>query len=103
MPSSADELRTRLYVSNVRRFIRDYYARRAQACFSHGTRNDEGLHGRVVVGFLIQANGHVTDPRAASNTTGNPQVASCLVNEVGQWRLPDPPNPPMALELPFSR
>jgi outer membrane biosynthesis protein TonB len=87
----------------VRRFIRTYYATRAQGCFDHASRNNEGIRGTVIVTFTIAADGLIPAARATRNTTGDDSLAACLVNQVRAWHLPDPPGGELELAMPFSR
>ncbi len=94
-----------LYTGRVRYVISRYYAARAQSCFEHATRNAPELHGTVLVGFTIGAEGQVTGARATRNTTGNDSLGRCLANQVRTWRMPapEPGMAPLSLEIPFSR
>ncbi len=92
-----------LYATRVRRYIRTYYATRAQSCFDHASRNNEGIRGTVVVAFTISATGPIEDARATRNTTGDDALGACLVNQVRVWELPAPPGGALELAMPFSR
>jgi hypothetical protein len=91
------------YASRVRQVVRAYYVRRAQSCFEHETRNDESVRGTVVIGFDIQADGNIDHAEVARNTTGRDTLGRCLASQVNGWRLPPPPEAPLAMQMPFSR
>lgn len=102
-PVDERDLMLDLYATQVRRFIRTYYATRAQSCFDHASRNNEGIRGTVVVTFTIAADGLIPAARATRNTTGDDALAGCLVAQVRAWDLPDPPGGELELAMPFSR
>ncbi len=91
------------YSQRVRSVIRTYYARRAQGCFEHESRNNREVRGTVVVAFDIQADGNVQNSRVQRNTTNIDTLGACLARQVGSWRLPPPPDGPLAMQMPFSR
>ena len=92
-----------LYGAQVRRVIRQYYAKRAQSCFDRASRNNEALRGTVVVAFSVAADGQVQNAKPVRNTTGDEALGRCLASQVGSWRLPAPPGGALELEMPFSR
>jgi TonB family protein len=93
-----------MYTANVRRFIRAFYATRAQSCFEHASRNDQNVRGTVTISFTIGATGQVSETDVQRNTTENEALGRCLATQVRGWRLPQPPRgEPIALAMPFSR
>ncbi len=97
------DLQMDLYASNVRFFIRRYYAARAQSCFDRATRNQPTLSGTVVIAMTVGTDGNVSSSRVARNTTGDDNLGTCLRNQVSQWRLPAPPGGSLEMSMPFSR
>ncbi|WP_157069592.1 TonB family protein [Sandaracinus amylolyticus] len=94
------------YAAHVRRYIREYYIRRAQMCFDHESRVDQqAVRGTVVIGFTIQGSGEVTGAQIERNTTGRDALAACLQRQVEDWRLPRPPEgvDELPMQMPFSR
>src|SRR5690606_21319835 len=76
------------YAAHVRRYIREYYIRRAQTCFDHESRVDqEAVRGTVVIGFTIQGSGEVTGATIDRNTTGRESLGACLQRQVDAWQL----------------
>jgi outer membrane biosynthesis protein TonB len=92
-----------LYATRVRRYIRTYYAGRAQSCFDRAARVNDGLRGTVLVTFTIKEAGGTEGVRVTRNTTGDDVLANCLVNQVREWDLPGPPGGALELSMPFSR
>jgi len=92
-----------MYAARVRFLVRRYYAARAQSCFDHATRNDPELHGQVVIDMTIAASGEVGRAEVARNSTGDPELGSCLARQVATWRLSPPPQREVAMQMPFSR
>ena len=93
------------YAVTVRRYIRNYYATRAQSCFDHASRETgETVRGAVVVAFTIPANGQVQNARVTRNTTERESLGACLQRNVASWQLPAPPRgEEIDMEMPFSR
>jgi len=93
-----------LYVTGVRRFIRNNYARQAGACFSHATAAGGGsVTGSVTIGFTISGTGSTEDVHVVNNPSGIVTLGSCLVNRVDSWALPAPPRrEPLELAMPFT-
>jgi TonB family protein len=107
VPAGAEEderdLMLDLYATRVRRYIRTYYAGRAQSCFDRAARVNDGLRGTVLVTFTIKEAGGTEGVRVTRNTTGDDVLANCLVNQVREWDLPGPPGGALELSMPFSR
>ncbi|MFO0714779.1 MAG: AgmX/PglI C-terminal domain-containing protein [Sandaracinus sp.] len=93
------------YSVTVRRFIRNYYAQRAAACFEHESRTTgQTIRGTVVIAFTIGGDGHAQNASVSRNTTGSAALGQCLQRNVAGWELPVPPNhEPLDMEMPFSR
>ncbi|MCA9582156.1 MAG: TonB family protein, partial [Myxococcales bacterium] len=100
---SASDLELELYAGRVRYTIRQYYTVRAQTCFEQATRNEPNVRGTVVVTTVIGATGEVTDSHVARNSTGSDALGKCLAAQIKAWRLPEPPEAPIELDIPFSR
>jgi hypothetical protein len=92
-----------LYATRVRRYIRTYYAGRAQSCFDRAARVNDGLRGTVLVTFTIKEAGGTEGVHVTRNTTGDDVLGTCLVNQVREWDLPGPPGGALELAMPFSR
>ncbi len=58
-----------------------------QRCYERELRNNPTLAGRVVARFSIQPTGSVRGATATENTTGSPQVATCVINVVRGLRF----------------
>jgi TonB family protein len=95
------DIATEMYSSRVYFVIGRYYASRAQSCFDRATRNTPDVHGEVRVRFTIGASGNVTDTSVTRNTTGDDTLGRCLAGQVGSWRLPEPPEGGVTMEMPF--
>jgi TonB family protein len=99
------DLQMSLYSTQVRRYIRNYYAQRAAGCFDHESRvTGQVVRGTVVIGFTIGPAGRVQNATISRNTTGNAALGQCLQRNVASWELPAPPRgEPLEMEMPFSR
>ena len=57
-----------------------------QSCVEAGLKQDEGLSGRIAVGWSI-VSGVVKDAHVVENTTGNTTLGSCFVTGVRGLRF----------------
>jgi len=55
-------------------------------CYENELRADPGLSGRVEVEWQV-SNKRVTSIRVASNSTGNDELAACIVKKIKRWRF----------------
>lgn len=59
-------------------------------CYELELQRAPDLHGRVALRFTIAANGSVAQASVRENTTGNAQLAQCLVTRLKNWQFPEP-------------
>lgn len=71
------------------------------ACYERELKKAPGLRGKVVMGFVIGADGRVRTPRAVRNTTGSRPLSSCIARTVKNWRFPRAEGP-ADVEYPFA-
>lgn len=64
--------------------------RAIQHCYEAELRRNPTLAGKVVVEFTIQTTGSVTNVKATQNTTGDANVAECVVATIQRFRFNDP-------------
>lgn len=50
-------------------------------------RSDEGLHGRVVLRFIIAMDGSVYDARVDEGDMGDEALKQCIRQRIGSWRF----------------
>ncbi|HEU4532813.1 MAG TPA: AgmX/PglI C-terminal domain-containing protein [Polyangiaceae bacterium] len=67
-------------------------ANRAKGCYQRALRQNEGLKGSMSVALRIDAGGNVCNASVASDTTGSPEVARCVVGMFQGQRLGSPPS-----------
>ena len=60
------------------------------ACYQSASKSEPKLEGRVAVKFVIDGAGTVAEANIADNTTGNVELASCVVENVKKLRFPEP-------------
>lgn len=72
-----------------------------KACYERELKNDEGLRGKVVVGWTIQANGSVSGLRTVRNSTRNSSLSKCIIQNVSRWSFPRA-EASLDIEYPFS-
>lgn len=87
--------------SDVRSLIHSRLSE-VQACYAAAMGNASDGGGRVVVRFLIDADGRVTTAHVGANSFGTPEVGCCLVQRVASWRFPKPTNGFVSVEYPFT-
>lgn len=71
------------------------------ACYERELKSSPGLRGKVVVGFVIGADGRVRPPRVVRNTTRNRDMLPCIKRAVRSWRFPTAEGP-ADVEYPFA-
>jgi Ca-activated chloride channel family protein len=73
----------------IRRSIRRQM-KAIRACYEKQLKSDPNLQGRVVVRFVIGANGQVTKAEIASSTLNNEKVEKCLLKVIRRMTFPQP-------------
>lgn len=73
----------------IRRVILSHRAQ-IRYCYEKELASRADLEGRVLVEFVIAADGRVTSARAAEDTLATPAVGQCLVSKVRTWTFPQP-------------
>ena len=87
-------------------FVAESHGPQVRACYDRAFRHDPAApSGRVELSFtLVDAGdfGRAVDVRPELNLLGNPTVASCLAELVGEWRFPRPAGgQPQPVRYPF--
>lgn len=59
------------------------------------------LHGEITVAFQVLANGTVANAAAVQNTTGDAQLANCLVAIISRWQVSPHQGAPLSFVRPF--
>lgn len=59
-----------------------------RACYERELKKQDGLRGKVVLGWTIKADGRVTGARAVRNSTRNTAMIPCMISAVSSWRFP---------------
>lgn len=70
-------------------------------CYENALRTDGNLKGKVTIRFTIGPAGRITNISATGNTTGNSQVADCIVEKVQGWRFDPPDGGSVTFSYPF--
>jgi len=73
----------------IRRVIQRHIGEVRQ-CYEEGLNRDATLTGRVVVRFIIAANGRVEHSLVHETTLGDPRVERCIAQAVRSWTFPAP-------------
>ena len=75
----------------VRKVIRRKKAA-IRVCYEKEREENPELGGKIVLAFVIMANGSVAKPTVKANTMPNPAVGECIAKEARKWRFPEPPD-----------
>lgn len=59
-------------------------------CYEKGLNENKSLSGRFVVGWIIDKNGKVKDPKIAETTLNNPTTENCVIEKLSLWQFPKP-------------
>ena len=57
-----------------------------QDCYRQELKNDPGLKGRIIVRFVINPDGVVTQSAMVSSTLNSPRMENCILMRVKRWR-----------------
>ena len=61
-----------------------------QACYERQLKRNPNLSGRVVLLFVVGADGRVLQAEIAENTMGDREIERCILEQVRRWRFPEP-------------
>jgi hypothetical protein len=70
-------------------------------CYEDGLKKRADLMGRVVVRFIIDASGDVSDPIQAEQDMGDQSVATCVGDVFKTLIFPSPGNKPLTVVFPI--
>ena len=74
----------------IRRVIRENQ-RQIQACYEKTLNKNPNLYGKVILEWVIVANGRVSSARVSSSTLKNSEVEQCILSRLRTWKFPEPP------------
>jgi TonB family protein len=83
----------------IRRIVRQNFGR-LKMCYESGLRSNPALAGKVVVRFLIDRAGAVTNAQAQSSTIGDETVVACVVRAFTTLSFPEPENGSVTVTYP---
>lgn len=61
-----------------------------QHCFEQALSRDRDATGRIMVRFVIAADGRVAGASAIENTTGDAMLGACIAGAFRRWQFPSP-------------
>ena len=74
------------------RSVIDAYIRRNLAkvlwCYENGLKKNPGIAGRVVINFVISANGDVVSSKVQKTTLGNAEIENCIAEHIKKIKFP---------------
>lgn len=65
------------------------YTGQLQYCYERLLKVDPSLEGRVEVGWTVSGGAVTGTPYIIANTTGNAELADCVVKKIRRWEFPD--------------
>jgi TonB family protein len=77
------------------------YAPGIQFCYGNELKLNPSLRGKLVMALVVAASGEVTEARVVLNNTGSPQLATCALAQVRDWRFPAIPSGVTTFQAPF--
>jgi hypothetical protein len=77
------------------------HAAAIQFCFEKELQRHPSLSGKVVLGWRIELDGHVSNAHLASSTLGNPGTEGCMVRQLKSWVFPRPKDAVAQVTFPF--
>lgn len=84
----------------VNRYVR-MRIKSIQGCYEKELKRNPGLKGKVVVRFVINPDGRVSEISIETNSMGDEAVAACIVNVIRSWKFPFHPPDAAAVSFPF--
>jgi TonB family protein len=88
VPGSAN-VRGSLDKEVIRRVIR-HHLNEVKFCYEKELLKKPDLSGRILVRFLISAEGMVTASMVEHSTVNNPMVEECVAQATRRWEFPKP-------------
>jgi len=75
----------------IRRVIQEH-ASQIRYCYEQELQRDPKLEGKVVIRWIINADGHVTSPQVdgGGTTLASDQVHRCMMDRIQSWEFPKP-------------
>lgn len=61
-------------------------------CYESALAKSPGLKGRVLVDFVIGANGMIKTAQLSENQTGSAPLPQCVISHLKSWKFPNPRN-----------
>jgi len=65
----------------------DAAAAKSKSSFDRCATDAGSVQGSIKIAFQVRADGHVINAAAVENSTGDAELARCLVTEVSTWRV----------------
>jgi hypothetical protein len=73
----------------IRRVVVSHRAQ-VRYCYEKQLTASPGIAGKLLVEFVISADGHVVSARPSEDDLGDPEVGRCIVSRVRGWTFPPP-------------
>ena len=77
-------------------------AGRSQSALSRCESHFGPASGKILIAFQVRGDGRVINAAAVENSTGNTDLANCLVTVVSSWRVSAHDGAPINMVRPFN-
>jgi hypothetical protein len=71
----------------IRQTVRSHQAE-ARLCLNDALKDNPALHGKVIMVWDLDKDGHVTESRIKENNTGSTPLGTCLAESSKKWIFP---------------
>ena len=85
----------------VRRYAQQHSGS-LRRCYERRLKQNNTLSGRLEIGLTVGSGGQVQGARITSDSVRDPEVAACVRQAVGSWRLPAPQGGCVNVAYPIS-
>jgi hypothetical protein len=73
----------------IRRVVREHMAQ-IRYCYEKELTRTPGIYGKIVMKWIINGNGKVTQAKVAQTQMKNKNVENCMARKIRTWRFPKP-------------
>lgn len=91
IPGGAEEAFTGTIDREAIRRVIIEHMREIKGCYERALNRDPGLHGKVVLSWVIGDRGRVRSAGVASTTMNSSEVEQCMASRLRTWIFPEPP------------
>ncbi len=98
--SNAASNKSTLSKSTIKRVIKTHWGK-VKVCVGWGKQRNPDMVGKVVIRFVIQPSGKVSEAKLVSSSLFEPKTESCLLNRIRSIKFPSFEGTPKTVTYPF--